>query len=393
MLVKPNDLNFLVCIIFLLLCLSCNEESRLEDDRLLETSNGTSWISNLGLEKNTGDLSINNSGDYLVAGFDYILNIDANGNVVAEIQNPFPVAPSGLSRRSNIFNDKIYSFESIDFFSIDSEKKIELDIYNNKGNLIESMVLEATFIFVNAFIEEDKMTLITWNRNDPSTLDENTHIFQVDNNGQLLFSKNLNSILGTTNRIHDIKMLEDGNFLFEFNDTLYKVSNEFDLIATFPLSNRVYSFIEGPDRNIYIGGIMPNDFNYIIKLDANLNQVNEITFNNEIASPIKPSLTNYTVQDLAVHEGNLYALEVAFEYGQELRLQCFDLDFNKNNEFILEGSGPLSKLIVNELGSVSFLYGEPHAPFDEYPDLLIPTEARLFKLDVDCQLPEVTIDN
>ena len=391
MIVRTNHFHYLLCLVLVFHCFGCDDDTSL-DSTIDNASNVKGWISNLGLERNSGELSINQSNDYLIVGSDYIMEVDDEGNVMQTIQQPFNPPSTGLSSRYKIFNDKVYRFTSIGFSNEDSEKKIELEIYDKNGNLENSLVLDAKYTLIDIIIEEDKMTLLTWDWNDPDASGARTQIFQVDTNGQLLFQDRLTSFPNIRGRVFDLINLEDGNFLFEYDKTLYKVTNEFEPISSFATMNTVHHFTEGPNGNIYVGGIISGIENYLIKLDGDLNKLNEITFNNELVAPIHPSLTNYAFGGLAIVGNNLYTLEVAYEYGQELRLQCFDLDFNKNNEFILEGSGPLSDLMINELGSVSFLYGNPFGPFEEFPDLT-PTEVRLFKLDADCQLPEETITN
>lgn len=392
MLFKSNNFQYLLCAVLILLCFSCSDDID-SIENLPGSSADTDWISNLGLETNWGELSMTNSNGYQVVGLDYILKIDADGNVTEEIQNPFSEPESGLFAITRVFDDKIYRFASIGYSSEDTDQKMEMEIYDMNGNLIESTTLEATYTLIDVVIEQDRITLLTWDWNDPDTTGASTNVFQVDYSGQLLFEKRLTSIPAITGRVFELILLDDGNFLIEYDKTLYKVNDEFEPISTFTFDDRVHTFMEGPNGNIYAGGFTQENTNFIVMLDSDLNKVNETSFNNELLNPTHPSLLYYAFGSLAVHDGNLYSLEVAFEYAQELRIQCFDLNLNEKNEFILEGSGPLSDLMINELGSVSFLYGRPYAPFEETPDTSNPTEARLFKLGGDCQIPEVTIDN
>lgn len=369
---------------------SCTDDS---DPDVTQGVSSDGWISNLGLDRYTGELSITDTDEYLVAGHDYILKVDIDGNVTQEILDPFTQAATGLSTRTILFDDKIYRFTSIGYGHTDATKKMELEVYDNNGNLLQSTELDATYTLINVIMDQNKMTLLTWNWNDPTVQGASTHIFQVDNNGQQLFNKNLTDFPNVTGRLFDFIPLQNGNFLFAFDHTLYKVDDSFELISSVTLSNRPHEFSEGPNGNIYVGGHFSQSENFLLKLDGDLNTINEINFDNQLINPLDDNLTGYAVGAIAVDGDHIYSLEIAYEYGQELRLQCFDQDFNKEAEIILEGSGPLSDLKINELGSVSFLYGNPYAPFNDFPDGSIPTEARLFKINLDCELPETIINN
>ena len=366
-----------------------------DDDNPDDTQGGSNdgWISNLGLDSYSGELVIRNTDEYLVAGNDYILKVDVNGNVTQEIQDPFSQPAMGLFAKTKIFDDKVYRITSIGFGNTDATQKMELEIYDNNGNLLESTELEATNTLIDVIIESNKITLLTWNWNDSSVQGASTHVFQVDYDGQLLFDKNLTSFPNVQGRVFDFIQLEDGNFLFEYNKTLYKVGPTFDPISTYTSNNTIHHFIEGPSGNIYAGGHMSATSNYLLKLDANLNMVNETSFDNALVNPIIDINIGYAVGGLAVDGDHVYCMEVAYEYGQELRIQCYDQNLNHKNEFVVEGSGPRSDLMINELGSVSFLYGNPYADFEDFPDTSVPTEARLYKINLDCGIPETIVNN
>ncbi len=386
MFIKSNNFYFLICLVSVIFCLGCNKDSNMGD---LLGPTSRPWISHAGLDRNTGELSINDANDYHIVGSDYILKVDVNGSVTEEIQDPFSAPESGLFAKWEMYDEKIYRITSIGFSNEDDEQKMGLEIYGLDGNLTESLELDARYTLIDVVMEEDKITLLTWDWNDPNTLGARTHIFQVDYDGQLLFDDRLSALPEITGRVFDFMQLADGNFLFDYDKTLYKVNNQFEPIASLTMSNTIHEYTEDADGNIYVAGIISDDTNYITKLDSDLNVSNEISFNNELMAPLDPALSSYAFGDLLVDGDNLYTMEVAFEYGQELRIQCFDLDLNKHHEFILEGSGPLSDLVLNELGSVSFLYGLPN---EDLPNVN-PTEVRLFKIGTDCQIPELIIEH
>ena len=377
---------FFVIVMFSVL-FSCTEEDIKEKVQVVD-----SWISEIDSVEEDGynryTLGIDDESNYLAVSQNRILRLDKNGEMLLNINNAFE-SEEEIFLKQRIFNNTIYSFKttySVSLEDYNPDGKIELDIYNNSGDLIENLELDTGGNFLRDVEIEDENTfgMLFYNPTDSSLT-----LKRVKKNEGIVEEVLVHSS-GSSGNLH---ISETGeyfctlsaspivNFYFFDNNLNLKWSKAFKGML-------IHSAKSVQGKGIYIAGSQTpyeSFINFIALISENGVEMTKY----EYQSNNDDWLYEMWVQDLQVSsDGSRVALlESVAEITTNSRVLLFDEDLNLDSSLVVEGNIGLSNLVENENNSFSFMNS---IKADDTDTSSFPiTNPRFFKLNEDFVLPEI----
>jgi len=321
------------------------------------------------------EMYLDANGDYIAVSDKRILKVNKDGVLNSMILITYP---DDDPYRLKIYNDKIYRFHyDNDFQDFDPNQPIELQIYDFDFNLLSEHELDSKGLIYDVEIENDNMFgMLVYNPDASVMTLKKLHL----NNG--LISEIILSTSGTNPT--NLHIADSGNYFCTASstrDNFYLLDNDLNLIWANEYDEYTISdakFIEG--QGIYFTGgvspfVNPDRPSYVALIDLDGNKVNSVEFDpGERWSP-----------QMQINQDRICLTQTEPESGKNMLMSI--LDFNLNIESTLEipGNYVRSRIIVNELGSFSFVYGIALDPND--PDVFPLSNNRIFKFDSTYDLP------
>lgn len=364
----------------LLLFSNCFKESKKECG--INDPNIDSWVCDMEslLDDNFYyELNTNSDDDYLAVESNRIIKVCKNGLFLQSFYKPF--SSEDWNSIKLILEDKIYSFSTANdnISPYDPKEKVRLNIYEEDGDLAESLELEALGLIDDIVIENENIFGLLLAEPDKGTLtlkrihksDGVLSEFVVTRSGSIL---------------HDVYITKVGNYIcthgsnFNGFDNLFYLDNNLNLLWSKSFSDILICDAEFvSNKGIYVAG-------FDVDRQSGLNFVGLITEDGVIAN--KRSFVNkdgdstFRIVDLKVTNKYVFVSETFPESKLVMRISVFNHDLERITSHTLKGRAATSNLVVNENGSISFLYGRKK---DAVP------HPRIFKLNQSFEIPEMII--
>lgn len=377
-------LGFIITFMFSCLDNKEEEESVLPDSWIAEIDSieDDNWRYILGVDENN---------DYLAVTEERILKVDKEGNLIANLGYDYDRTYPDYKIIRRIFDNQIFVFSSS---SSDYESNIVLSIYNDLGNLLESVELDVKGVLEDVEIQ-DKNTygIIVY-----EGVSRSLKLFKTDKVTGVISQVILGGNSIEWNIPDNLHISNSGEYICTNRSDVNTTDNNLCFLDE-NLNLKWAKKISGlqieyanpvPGIGIYISGsVKSNEFdkNYV----ALISEDGEEIFRYEYESNADNWEYEMWTRDLKVSsDGTQVAvLEAVVELATHSRVLIFDKDLNLESTLEIEGNVSLSNLVENENGSFSFMYGIKADSEDE--ELFPITNPRFFKLNKDFVLPETYI--
>ena len=346
-------------------------------DNLLESDPTNSWISELAsIYDSNGQYELEylseNQG-YLAVGFNNIIEISKDGMLLSYKEGIF--TKESFRSQKRVYNNSIFSFSTTNRFSeYNANDKVNLNIYNISGDLIESTELNTTGILFDVEMESENIYGMLLYDPDNTTMS----IKRIDKNRGIISEAVLDRTGTSPTNLH---ISENSNYLCTAssndNNFHYLDSNLNSLISKTFKDLTISDAEVVEDRGIFIAGSVAfSDDNYVAIVSFNGDIIKEVFFESK----------ERHIDDLIINDQDLAISECEGEERLNFRLSCLSLDLETN--FILNTTGYLagSNLVINENNGYTYMNG---AKTDSIEDTFYSlSHPRFIKLNIDCREPE-----
>ncbi len=321
------------------------------------------------------EIFIDDNGDYTAVSNTRILKVSKDGILNSMILLTYPDTDNFVVR---IFNGKIYRFHtSNEFQNYDPTEPLNLQVYDFDFNLLSSHVLNSNGIVYDVEIEnDDEFGML---------------VYEVDNSTMTLKKFNLidgsvlENVLSTTGTSPtNLHIAESGNYFCTASSTrknFHFLDNDLNLIwenefEEYTISDAKY--VSG--KGIYITGrvssfVDPTRPSFVALIDTDGNKVNSFEYDGgERWSPY-----------MEINDDRICLVQTEPETGLNMLLSILEYDLTLESTIDIQGNIVQSDIIVNELGSFSFVYGIATDPTD--PNTFPEVNTRIFKFGTSYGLP------
>ncbi len=340
------------------------------------------WICDMQSLEEDGwryELYMRSNGNYVAVSDTRITKVTKDGFLESMILMSFDDDDVDIMR---VYNDKIYRFHyNNDFQVFDPTEPLKLQVYDFDFNLLSEQILDSNGLIYDVEIENDDtfgmlvydpdentMTLKKIHRTDGLLADIDLSTSGTSPTNLHIVDNGLYMCTASSNKNNFFMLDNNLNILWakEFNDYTINDANYIDGQGIY-ISGRVTPFAD-PERPTYVA---------LIDFDGN--EINSVRYDpGERWGPY-----------MQVNDDKICLTQTEPESGINMLMTI--LDYNLNIESTLEIPGNIvqSDIIVNELGSFSFVYGNAIDPDD--PDFFPEVNNRIFKFDTSYELPSMVI--
>ncbi|MFK7810702.1 MAG: hypothetical protein AB8F74_23035 [Saprospiraceae bacterium] len=371
---KTSLLIFRLSLLLLLTNCSNIDETTIKDveDDVIQITDP--WICEMQSFEETDygyKLYLEDNGDYIAVSNTRMLKVSKDGTLDAiHLMNTSDEDIDHVK----IHNNKIYRFH-YENFTYDLAQPIKLQIYDFDLTLLSEHILDAYGAFADAKFESDNQFVLL--ENNP---DDNIMTFKKLNLTDGLISE---IVLSTDHSTHptEILILENGDYLCAGRSTYFvdnSLNNTSELEIDFIKRISGAKYISG--QGIYVTG-SSNSVNFenesfVTLLDLDGNEINSILYD----AGERGNLTRMEIN----HE-RICLIQGEPESGKNLLFSILDYDLNIESTMDIVGGHVGSDIILNEIGSFSFVYGIAIDP--DNPEWDAPANTRIFKFDDSYTLP------
>jgi len=380
--------RFFFQISLLVLLGSCsNLDETLTSDEIIEDESpvlSDSWICDMkSFEEDNSSyiIELQDNGDYLAIGAKRILKVSKDGMLESNVSIAFPDDDRFALR---VFNDKIFRFHyDNDFQDFDPNQPVELQIYDFDFNLLGEHILDSKGLIYDVEIESENIYgMLIY------VPDQGTTLKKIDLNSGLISEIKLVDGVGTSPT--NLHIAESGEYFCTDSgtrDNFFMLDNDFNLLVEKEYNQYLLTGLKYvPGVGIYISGSAADGPNWpftptflaLLDLDGNIINSVEYDAGDRWQGPMQ------------INDERIFLMQTEPESQKNMLLSILDYDLNVINSIVILGNKVQSNIVVNEIGSFSFIFGLALDP--DNTDLWPPSRSRLFKFDNSYELPTHIIE-